>query len=295
MTPSPNYLIISPVRDEGQWIARTIESVIAQTIQPSEYIIVDDASSDDTAAVVNTYLNTHSWIKLIELPPREPLTTPEAVVRAFNIGYNQRHNPQPDYLVKLDGDLEFSSNYFEECFNAFDQNPRLGITGGTIQTQHGDHWVTEKVPLHHVRGATKIYRWACWEDIGGFVPRHGWDGIDILRAQMKGWESRHQENLILKHFRPTGKRQGGVSVRMDRGKTAYYLGSHPLFVFLSSIRRMLDWPYIFGGLGILAGYSLAWYHREPKIDDSELIAFNRMQQIHRMSFGILGNKPAPRD
>lgn len=290
MITPPTYLIISPVRDEGRWIARTIESVISQTIQPAEYIIVDDASSDDTVAVVRKYLNSYAWIKLVALPPRGPLSTPEAVVRAFNIGYNQRLTLQPDYLVKLDGDLEFHTNYFEECFNAFSQNPKLGITGGTIQTQHGDHWVTEKVPLHHVRGATKIYRWACWEDIGGFVPRHGWDGIDILRAQMKGWESQHQEHLFLKHFRPTGKRQGGVSVRMDRGRTAYYLGSHPLFVLLSSIRRMLDWPYITGGLGILAGYFAAWFKREPQIDDLELIAFNRRQQIRRMTFGILGRK-----
>lgn len=290
MNYPPQYIIISPVRDEGKWIDRTIKSVASQTIRPVEYIIVDDASSDNTVSVVKSSIQELPWIKLIELPPREPLPTPEAIVRAFNIGYAQRTCLTPDFIVKLDGDLEFDSSYFEECFKAFEKEPKLGITGGTIQTLHGDKWIIEDVPLHHVRGATKIYRWACWQDIGGLVPRHGWDGIDILRAQMVGWESKHQKHLIVKHFRPMGKRHGGVKFRYERGRTSYYLGSHPIFVFLTGIRRMLDWPYITGGLAIILGYFHAWLKREPQIDDPELIAFNRQQQIQRMSFGLLGNK-----
>ena len=290
MSTYHKYIIISPVRDEGKWIALTIQSVASQTILPSEYIIVDDASSDTTVEIIKSFKTELPWLKLIELPPRDPLTTPEAVVRAFNIGYAQRTDPSYDYLVKLDGDLEFGPTYFEECFRAFDEDTRLGITGGTIQTLHGDTWIIEDVPIHHVRGATKIYRWACWQDIGGFIPRHGWDGIDILRAQMKGWTSKHQKQLILKHFRPMGKRQGGVRFRIERGRTSYFIGSHPMFVFLTGIRRMADWPYLTGGLAIIAGYILAWIKHEPQIDDPELIAYNRQQQIRRMSLGLLGAK-----
>jgi biofilm PGA synthesis N-glycosyltransferase PgaC len=286
----PDYIIISPVRDEDQWIARTIESVAAQTILPREYILVDDASRDQTVERIQHYAGIYPWIRLIALAPRPPMSTPEAVVRAFNIGYDQRQTAAPDYLVKLDGDLQFGPDFFAKCFMAFENDPRLGITGGVIRTLHGNRWVPESVPLHHVRGATKVYRWACWLDIGGFVPRHGWDGIDILRAQMKGWQSRHLPHLLVDHYRPTGKRQGGVSVRIDRGRTSYYLGSHPLFVLITSLRRMVDWPYITGGLAILYGYLSAWTHREPQIDDPELIAFNRRQQIRRMTFGRLGRQ-----
>lgn len=286
----PDYVIISPVRDEGQWIARTIESVAAQTILPSEYILVDDASNDQTPQVIQHYTEIYSWVRLIALPPRPPMSGAEAVVRAFNIGYEQRNTLQPDFLVKLDGDLEFGTDFFAECFKAFEDDPKLGITGGVIRTLHGNRWVPESVPRHHVRGATKVYRWACWRDIGGFVPRHGWDGIDILRAQMKGWESRHLPHLMVDHFRPTGKRQGGVRVRIERGRTSYFLGYNPLFVLLTSLRRIVDWPYITGGLAILFGYLSAWIRRQPQVDDPDLIAFVRRQQLRRMTFGLLNKR-----
>lgn len=280
------YIIISPVRNEGRWIKKTIESILKQTVLPVEYIIVDDASEDNTKEIVRNYLSENPWIHLIELPPREPMTTAEAVVRAFYKGYETRSVQEPDFIVKLDGDLEFGASFFEDCFNAFTQDPKLGITGGTLYTLHGERWVPEHVPLHHVRGATKIYKWACWRDIDGLLPRHGWDGIDILRAQMKGWESRHLKNVIAKHYRPTGKRQGAVSTRFDRGRTAYFLGSHPLFVLLSSLRRLIDWPYIIGGLAILSGYLFAWISRDEQIDDLNLIEFNRKEQVKRMTFGV---------
>jgi glycosyltransferase involved in cell wall biosynthesis len=281
------YVIISPVRNEGRWISKTIESVAAQKILPVEYIIVDDASTDNTVSEISKYLEKYQWLKLIKLQPREPMSTAEAVVRAFNIGYEQRRVSRPDFLVKLDGDLQLTENFFITCFDEFQNHPKLGITGGEILTLHGNQWQIEKVPIHHVRGATKVYRWECWEDIEGFVPRHGWDGIDILRARMKGWESRHIPGLFVKHYRPTGKRQGGVSVRIERGHTMYYLGSHPIFVLISGIRRMFDWPYVSGGLAIIWGFFKARMNGEEQYNNRRLLQFNRNDQIRRMTFGLI--------
>lgn len=286
--PDYSYVIISPVRNEGRWIAKTIESISQQTILPMEYILVDDDSTDNTTAEIKKILPDHAWIRLIELPAREQMTTAEAVVRAFNRGYSERQTAQPDYIAKLDGDIELPADFFERCFHAFEKDPELGITGGTIRTMHGSTWITERVPSHHVRGATKVYRWACWKDIGGFVPRHGWDGIDILQAQMKGWKSAHIPDLMVDHFRPTGKRQGGLSTRFERGKLYHYLGSHPLFVLFVAARRLFDWPYVSGSAAIIGGYLYAWLKREKQIEDKDLIRFYRQQQLWRMTFGILG-------
>ena len=42
-TPSRDYLIVSPARDEADYMRRTLDSVIAQTVRPARWIIVDDA------------------------------------------------------------------------------------------------------------------------------------------------------------------------------------------------------------------------------------------------------------
>lgn len=116
----------------------------------------------------------------------------------------------------------------------------------------------------------------------------GWDGIDEWRGQMRGWESRHLPYLIVKHFSPTGKREGGIKPRLERGRMEHYLGYLPIFVLLSGIRRMFDWPYVIGGIAIVVGYMEAWLHQEERIDEPDLIVFNRKQQLRRMTFGLLG-------
>jgi poly-beta-1,6-N-acetyl-D-glucosamine synthase len=49
------YVIITPVRDEEKHIEATIECVLRQTVQPEEWIIIDDGSTDQTGSVVDRY------------------------------------------------------------------------------------------------------------------------------------------------------------------------------------------------------------------------------------------------
>lgn len=55
--------IITPTYNCGRFIARTIESVLAQTYQDWEMIIVDDCSTDDTEAIVRAYINKNARVK----------------------------------------------------------------------------------------------------------------------------------------------------------------------------------------------------------------------------------------
>ena len=67
-----SYVLITPAKNEESNIRRTIESILSQTIRPSKWIIIDDSSTDRTAAIVKEYLATYEFIKLIEsrLPPK---------------------------------------------------------------------------------------------------------------------------------------------------------------------------------------------------------------------------------
>jgi len=56
------YVIISPVRDEGRFVEKTIESVVSQTVKPVKWIIINDGSTDNTAQIIEKYVQKYSWI-----------------------------------------------------------------------------------------------------------------------------------------------------------------------------------------------------------------------------------------
>jgi len=165
---SKNYVVISPVRDEEVYLRFTIESMLAQTIRPVEWIIVNDGSTDNTAAIIDEYASQHPWIRAVHRDNRGFRKAGGGVVEAFNDGYRALSNDNWQFIVKMDGDLTFQPDYFEKCLNNFQRDPRLGIGGGVICYIENSVKRIEFCPEFHVRGATKIYRRACWEAIGGF-------------------------------------------------------------------------------------------------------------------------------
>ena len=63
----PAYVLITPARNEAAFIEKTIESVIHQTVLPAKWVIVDDGSTDNTAAIVSRYLERYPWIELVQM------------------------------------------------------------------------------------------------------------------------------------------------------------------------------------------------------------------------------------
>ena len=48
----PNYVLITPARNEEAFIEKTIQSVVSQTILPAKWVIVSDGSTDRTDEIV---------------------------------------------------------------------------------------------------------------------------------------------------------------------------------------------------------------------------------------------------
>ena len=62
-----NVSIVMPAFNASQYIEDTIDSIVAQTHQNWELVIVDDASTDDTVKIISRYATTDSRIRLIKL------------------------------------------------------------------------------------------------------------------------------------------------------------------------------------------------------------------------------------
>jgi len=279
-----NYVIISPVRDEAEYIGQTIESVVAQTVRPMEWVIVNDGSTDRTGAIIDEYAKANPWIKAIHRTNRGFRKAGGGVIEAFYEGYAALSRNGWDYVVKLDGDLSFERNYFERCFEKFNENSKLGIAGGGIYHQAGVHLELEEQPLYHVRGATKIYKSDCWQAIGGLIKAPGWDVLDELKANMLGWETRSFPEMQVHHHRYTGGADGGWRDSIKDGRSDYICGYHPLFQFLKCVRNVVRKPYLIGSIGLFYGFVSGYAKGIPQVDDKELINYVRHQQLRKLTF-----------
>src|SRR5262249_30682306 len=162
----------------------------------------------------------------------------------------------------------FEHDYFECCFAHFDSDPKLGIGGGTICGDINGTLVEESPgdPRFHVRGATKIYRRACWDAIGELAKAPGWDTLDEVKANMLGWKTYTFPELKLKHFRFTGNADGTWKNWVKNGRANYVTGYHPLFMLLKCAKRLLKKPYGIASFGLLSGFCGAYLRRVPQVN-----------------------------
>ena len=276
------YVIITPVRDEEKYVAATVESVVSQSVRPVEWVIVDDGSTDRTGEIVDRYAAQFPWIRVVHRGNRGFRKAGGGVIEAFYDGYSQLACNDWEFIVKLDGDLTFSPNYFEECFARFRREPQLGIGGGEIYHDISGRQKLERNPRFHVRGATKIYGRKCWEAIGGLFAAPGWDTIDEVKANMLGWKTYSFSDLRLLHHRLTGTSQGLLRDRMKHGMACYVSGYHVLFVAASCARRLIQRPYILGSAAMFAGFIRGYVSRRPRVDDARFINYVRAQQLRRL-------------
>lgn len=264
------YIIVSPVKNEEDKIEITIRSVLNQTILPTQWIIVDDGSSDHTVRIVEQYSKRHRWIRLHQLPYSSGRHLGWAEIRAFGAGYELVKDEAYDFIVKLDGDLELPSDYFARLFQKFWHDKQLGIASGECMEREGESWRPSSGPSYHAVGASKIVRRQCFEEIGGFVFHRGWDTVDEIRAQVKGWRTAHFGDIPFYHLRREGAANGPISTAILHGEVYYWTGGGFLFLLLKFFQRSaLDRPLLLAALAMLWGYLRLWVTRQERIVSAE--------------------------
>ena len=281
-----SYALITPARDEADNLRRLGECVVAQRHPPSAWVVVDDGSVDETASVARGFAaRGHEWIHVIPSPGAEQRSGPLASGRragrdvlAFNAGIAALDGT-PDLLVKLDADVSFAPDYFERLASRFASDPHLGIAGGLCTEQDGKgRWVPQHMTGDHVRGATRVYRVSCFQEVSPLPVRLGWDGIDELTAQVKGWRTTTFDDIRFRHHRPVGQRDGSWSSWASRGDTAHYMRYRPSYLVARSLYRSLR---DVRALAMIGGYAGAALRREPRHSDDEVASHLRRQQSLR--------------
>jgi len=277
------YLLISPCRDEAKYLRRTLDSVAAQSVAPSLWVVVDDGSTDNTAGILNEYARQLPYLRVVRRPDRGRRQVGPGVIDAFYAGLETVRLEDFDYLCKLDMDLDLPPRYFELLMERMESDPRVGTTSGKpwfVHPQTGA-LVPEVCGDEMSVGMSKFYRIACFEEIGGFVREVMWDGIDCHRARMLGWiaESVDLEPMRFIHLRPQGASQKGIwTGRLRAGFGQYFMGTSPLYYLAVAVYRLPAHPVLIGSAAMLWGYLRSWLKGMPRYENPEFRRFLRAYQ-----------------
>ena len=115
----PSVSVITPLYNKGQYVARAVDSVLAQTYPDFELIVVDDGSTDHGPERVRTY--TDPRLRLIRQANGGPGS-------ARNRGLAESSSP---YVAFLDADDEWMPTYLERTVAVLEEHPQCGAAAST--------------------------------------------------------------------------------------------------------------------------------------------------------------------
>lgn len=280
----PDYVVVTPVRDEARHFAHTIKSVLSQSHPPLAWVIVDDGSTDETPQIIRERARDVPWVTALSTGS-EQRQLGSAEVLAFNRGLAAIHpDTKFDFVVKLDGDVHLEPDYFERVLSRMAANPSWGIASGVYCEEKGGIWTAVKMPSYHAAGASKVVRRECFEAINGFVARKGWDTIDEIRAGLKGWKTGHFTDIEFQHLKPEGMAMGALRTHRFHGEIYYQTGGGFLFLLAKVAHRMLTaQPMVVGGLAMLVGYVAPLLARKPRLVSDDEARFYRSMLNRRLT------------
>lgn len=133
MKPSPLISIFIPVFNSEEYIQQAISSVLAQTYLNYELIIVNDASTDRTADVIEMYRH-HPRVKIFH--------------NATNLGVAKNWNRgvelcQGDFITRLNADDLLAPDYVEQVLAVFEKEPHVSMVFSGAHLIYNNHNIIE--------------------------------------------------------------------------------------------------------------------------------------------------------
>jgi glycosyltransferase involved in cell wall biosynthesis len=217
--PLISAIICTHNRD--QYLGAAIDSLLNQAFEPYEIIIIDNASTDTTAAVVNSRLGDPRLRYIYE--PRLGLSI------ARNTGAQAAEG---EILAYLDDDAEASEHWLAALYQVYAQNEKVAIAGGKVTllwpqgTAQPPRWLSNELaaglgaydlgdqltyitnPNLTPRGLNYAIRKRFLDSVGGFDANLGRVGKNLLSneelhmtqlALQAGWQVAYVPEALAAH------------------------------------------------------------------------------------------------
>ncbi len=286
------YVLITPCRNEADYIEGTLRAVIAQTIRPQKWAIVSDGSTDRTDKIVESYAERHDFILFLRRSGDRQRNF-GSKVESIELAYQHLRELQFDFVGNLDADITFDCNYYANILLKFEQDERLGIAGGRRLDVYNGRLIPIRSAQNSVAGAVQLFRRACYEAIGGYqrLSCGGIDAVAETMARMQGWRVESFLGIPYYHHRVTGTAIDGVlKARFKMGVQHRLIGYHPAFHLVSCMFHASSYPFILGSLASIAGYVWASLRRREKAVSNDFVRYLRGEQLMRLRSLLLARR-----
>ncbi len=126
--------VVIPVRNAAPWIAGTIASTLAQSYPHFRLHLIDDGSTDHTAAIAAAAADGDPRMDLFTIPA-------SGITAALNVGL-ARVAPSATFIARMDGDDLMHPDRFARQLAFLRERPDIDVLGTSVQVLR-DHDLTD--------------------------------------------------------------------------------------------------------------------------------------------------------
>lgn len=209
--------IVVPCFNQKQFIAETLDSVAAQTYTDWECLVIDDGSTDGSAALAQRYADKDERFQCFTKPNG-------GVAEARNFGFIRATG---EYFVPLDGDDKLHPDYLKRALECFEREPDTDLVhcktkrfGKTSKIWRLPAYSYEKMLWRNMVVNTAMFRREAFIKAGGYSAemRHGLEDWDFY-VRMLGPESKVRFINEPLFFYRVGQKSRTTEL-VDSGRTA---------------------------------------------------------------------------
>jgi len=284
------YVLMTPARNEAETLPLTLEAVLNQTVRPRAWVIISDASTDATDALIKDWARKFDFIYFARCDHKTVRDSSTGKLGALRAAYQVLPDVPYDAIGQLDADVTFGTSYFATLLEALEKNPRLGIVGGVILEAAGEDFRPVNTAPDHIAGAVQFYRRSCWEQLLPLIEMRSIqeDTMAECLARWSGWETQHLPDLPVRHLRTAGTAgQSVLRARFRAGMRQHAMGWRPTYVFARAVYCLPERPVLIGALVRLAGYLWSLLRgRRPFILPLDYLAHLHEEQGERLRHAL---------
>jgi len=303
-----SYNLITPVKNEENYLPNLVQNVINQTHLPKVWVIIDDGSNDKTPEILNKLTRRYDWIHSYRFREKNKRNFRKHFAKVIRNGFEKSLKLCDDvkYLAKVDADARFHDDTFRKLIKKMDGNKKLAIASPRFMTLKKSVNVeclkNPKIILNNKNiliksdkkreseptDVLRIYRKEFLEEINGFPITDASSEIVNAKAVMGGYDVSFIDDVWCYLTREIGTTLDSDYKRGKlHGYRFYIKHYHPLMLSARLVWSLYENPFRF--MGEVVGYLESFINQKERFADSDIIEYYKKERFDKIFKGIIRN------